>query len=949
VYSPLIQGGFVWKWTDDSQRLILSHFDEICNSPSQIYHLALPWCPPSSWIHKYYTIELLQVPKAVMGAGTEWGPCSRTVSFNDYPLCLLYWNNTVAVGSTSGAVIILDVVTGSQVAVLSSHTSWVGSVAFSSDGRSLVSGSDDTTVKFWDIQTGGVIRTFCGHTDWVNSVAISVDCSRIVSGSADSTIRLWDIQTRECLCIIEQHGPVHYVCFSPMDPRHIISISCGKVWNWDFDGHQISPTYNGAHIDFSPDHTQFALCNEKVITIQNSDSRVIVAELCGADNKITHCCFSPDGRLVAAAAGDTAYVWDITGQGPHPVETFVGHTNQITSLVFSSPSSLISTSEDRLVKFWQISPLSTSPVAIDLESTSPPIQSISLQAGAGVAIPSNEDRAVDNPGQIYFHFLLQCTHSLTVEPLVPDIYSYSQGAQYHYSNQKCCLQGTQETVLGVIESWAKDLNKPPIFWLNGLVGTGKSTIACSVLEWCDAHDQLGSSFFCLHNTNNQTGNTYLIPTLAIQLAQMHPKVQSTLGSLLQSNPDIIYESLLDQMEKLIVEPLKSADVPTIIVIDALDDWIDDESQSAILSAVEYWIKEMPKVKFLVTSQPKPHILASFYFPLFGGLADTFTLDGTMSSLVNNDIQVFLRHELSGLAKKKGLDNWPTTAQLDLLCDRAAGLFVYAVATVKFLDNTLRMPNKQYTIIERSPDDTVHEGTVEGVHRGLSLDSLCNSIFEAAFRNNDVEDDAIVCSVLAAVVLVTHPLPPSAIAKLICLDVKEVVSILGSIQPLLRLQEDPDEPVYPFHKLLSDLLTSTTRCVDERFYIPPKKFHSEIALNCLKLMNETLEDNLSFQHQHTTRPREPLLENIALKYACTSWHIHLSKSREDVDVLIPILHHFLENKFMAWLEVFGALEADPVSALKKTISWLHKVQLSLLCKYLPTLTYVKLGGRRQTTP
>ena len=879
-----------------------------------------------------------------MRARTEWGPCSRTVSFNDYLLCLSYWSNTIAVGSTSGAVIILCAVTGSQAAILSGHKKWVRSVAFSSDGGLLVSGSDDKTVKLWDMQTGGVVGTFHGHSYQVQSVSISADHTKIVSGSADSTIRLWDIQTWECLYIIEQHGPVHYVGFSSMGPGYTISISCGKVWLWDANGHQIPPTYNGTHITFSPDHTQFALSNGNFVTVQNSDSRVTVAEFY-VTNNTGHYCFSPDCRFIAAAAGHTAYVWDITSPGPHLVETFFGHTNNITSLVFSSPSSLISTSEDRSVKFWQIGLFSTDPVPIDLESISPAIQSISLQAGVGIAILSDEERMVTNPGQTFFHFLLQYTHSPAVELLVPDMYSHIQGAQYYHSNQQGCLQGTQEIALDVIKSWAKDSNRPPILWLNGLIGTGKSTIAQSVLEWCNTHGQLGSSFLCPHNTNGHR-NTHLIFALAIQLAQKHPTVQSTLGSLLQSNPDIVYESPLDQMEKLIVEPLKSADIPATIIIDALDDWIDDESQSAILSAVEYWIEEMPKVKFLVTSRPKPHILASFHFPLFSGLADIFTLDGTMSSLVNNDIQVFLKHELSGLAEQKRLDNWPTTAQLDLLCDRAAGLFVYAVATVKFLDNTFRMPDKQYSIIERSPDDTVHEGTVEGVHRGLSLDSLCNSIFEAAFRNNDVEDDAIVCSVLASVVLVTHSLPPSAIANLICLDVKEVISILGSIQPLLRLQEDPDQPVYPFHKLLSDLLTSPIRCVDERFYISPKKFHSEIALNCLKLMNETLEDNLSFQYQHTTEPRvELLLENIALKYACTSWHIHLSKSREDVDALIPTLYHFLENKFMAWLEVFGTLEADPVFALKKTISWLHKVQLSLLCKHLPTLTYVKLGGRR----
>ena len=475
-----------------------------------------------------------------------------------------------------------------------------------------------------------------------------------------------------------------------------------------------------------------------------------------------------------------------------------------------------------------------------------------------------------------------------------------------------------------IKIWAEDSNQPPILWLNGCIGMGKSTIAQSFLEWCNKHIQLCSSFFCPHNHSNYS-NLHPAFALAIQLAQKHPKVQFALVTLLRSNPDIVYQPTLDQVEKLIVTPLKLADVPTIIIIDALDDWINDESQSALLSAIESWIQEIPKVKFFITSQPKPHILASFQFPFFSGLAGISDLNDTMSDLVDDDIRVFLKHELTELAKQKGVHNWPTTTQLDLLCNRAAGLFVYAVATVRFLDNTFRAPDEQYTIIEHSPDDTIHEGMIEGVHRELSLDSLCNSIFQASFRNNDAEDDTIVCSVLACVVLAAPPLPPSAIADLICLEVEEVLCILGLIQPLLRLNEDPNQPVNPFHKLLSDLLTSPIRCIDNRFYIPPAKFHSEIALNCLKLINETLGDSFSFYSQNPMVPEvKHLDERIALKYACTSWHNHLSKSREDIPPLVPALFHFLEDRFVPWLEVLGVLGVDPRDALNKTILWLHEV-------------------------
>jgi len=507
---------------------------------------------------------------------------------------------------------------------------------------------------------------------------------------------------------------------------------------------------------------------------------------------------------------------------------------------------------------------------------------------------------------------------------MPDISSHAQGARYQYAEQKGCLWGTHKTTLEAIKSWANDFGRSPIFWLNGLAGTGKSTIAQSIMEWCDVQGQLGSSFFHSHDINNHSSHHLIFPTLAVQLAHQHPKVRSILLPLLQSNPDIVYESPSDQVEKLIVKPLKSADVPAIIVIDALDEWTDDTSQFTTLSAIEYWVREIPKVKFLITSRPKPHILASFQLPLLSGLADVFTLQGIMPDLINNDIRIFLKHELSGLAARNGLDSWLTGTQLDLLCGRAAGLFVYAVATVKFLGHKNTSPDEQYAIILHSPDDTVHEGTVEGVHRGMSLDSLCTSIFQTSFRNNDAEDDAVVRSVFANMILVTRPLPPSAIADLICLEVGDVMSILGSVQPLLRLQEDPEQPVYPFHKLLSDFLTSPTRCVDERFYIAPGKFHSKIALSCLRLMNETLVDSLLPQH-HTVN------SEAALEYACGSWHIHLAESREDIFAIIPALRQFLEEKILVWLEKFSGPGAapDPVFALNKTISWLREVRLGLL--------------------
>ena len=73
------------------------------------------------------------------------------------------------------------------------HTSVVNAVAFSNDGRLVVSGGADNLIKLWDVATGRLIRTLAGHGDWINSVSISPDRTQLVSAGRDGTMKLWDI------------------------------------------------------------------------------------------------------------------------------------------------------------------------------------------------------------------------------------------------------------------------------------------------------------------------------------------------------------------------------------------------------------------------------------------------------------------------------------------------------------------------------------------------------------------------------------------------------------------------------------------------------------------------------------------------------------------------------------------------------------------------------------
>ena len=72
----------------------------------------------------------------------------------------------------------------------------------------------------------------------------------------------------------------------------------------------------------------------------------------------------------------------------------------------------------------------------------------------------------------------------------------ANGAEHRHGERKSCLKGTRAAVLNAIELWARDFGKSPVYWLNGLAGTGKSTIAKTIADRLFADGRLGASFFC---------------------------------------------------------------------------------------------------------------------------------------------------------------------------------------------------------------------------------------------------------------------------------------------------------------------------------------------------------------------------------------------------------------------------------------------------------------------
>jgi len=469
-----------------------------------------------------------------------------------------------------------------------------------------------------------------------------------------------------------------------------------------------------------------------------------------------------------------------------------------------------------------------------------------------------------------------------------------------------------------------DFGKPPVYWLNGLAGTGKSAIAQTIAEKTFADGKLGASFFCSRGVEDRSNLKFIFPTLAVQLAHKYPEIRSILVRLIRADSRIAGESLNNQMDKLIVRPLKETAISTVIVIDALDECEDEEPASAILSVLRRFVSELPKVKFFVTGRPDPHIRAGFRPLLLAEATDVFVLHKVDPLLVNSDIRRFLKHSFMEIAQRRpGMDDWPSEEQLDLLCERAAGLFVYAVATIKFLDHKNNDPRGQLDRLLQSSGSGVREGRTR-LKAKTTLDSLYSSILVEAFDDDEPEDDPKTRSVLGAVVLAVNPLSPCTIAALLGFRITDVALRLSSVHSLLLLEEDNDSPVRPFHKSFPDFITDPERCVDGKFRVFPPDHHFELLIGCLELMNRGLEKNMCKLPDGVTNSevgdlgeRADQYINAGLQYACRSWHKHLIGAVPSrMFEIEPTLLRFLEGKFLFWLEVLSVLGAvrEAVDAL-----------------------------------
>jgi WD40 repeat protein/uncharacterized caspase-like protein len=255
-----------------------------------------------------------------------------------------------------------DTATGREIRTISTFS--LNSIALSPDGRQIVSGSGsymaggENTLKLWDAVTGREIRSI---NQQVSSVAFSPDGKNIISGSSDKTVRLWDTATgREIGTYSGQSTDVGELIFTP-DGKQIISSFGKKIILWDIvTGREIKSFFlnlnDMSSLAFSSDGRQVVSGEKwlKIIKLWDIETGQEIRTFSGHSGLVNYVTFSPDKRQILSG-GDyedkTIKLWDTTTG--REIRTFSGHSSHILSLAFSPDGRyILSGSWDETIKLW---------------------------------------------------------------------------------------------------------------------------------------------------------------------------------------------------------------------------------------------------------------------------------------------------------------------------------------------------------------------------------------------------------------------------------------------------------------------------------------------------------------------------------------------------------------------------------------------------------------------
>ncbi|KAJ0418292.1 hypothetical protein BJY00DRAFT_315023 [Aspergillus carlsbadensis] len=486
---------------------------------------------------------------------------------------------------------------------------------------------------------------------------------------------------------------------------------------------------------------------------------------------------------------------------------------------------------------------------------------------------------------------------------------------YLNQHENECFPGTRTRIINQIKEWATSPDGKCIFWLNGMAGTGKSTISRTVAR-SFRRGMLGASFFFKRGEDDRGNAMKFISTISSQLARNVPVLAPNIRKALENHPELSTKSLKEQFEKLLLQPFlglpqNPAKIPTILlVVDALDECEPPEDVRLIVQLLsELRNVSTAKVRLFITSRPE--------LPVRMGLMGSpdahhdLALHEIPEEEIREDITLFLQQRLHDIRQQRGLHpDWPGNENVKKLVKISLPLFVFASTVCRVLEDP-----------QWDPDDSLAE-ILSRENEDSRLGPIYIPILDKLLANQSNSKKATLIQefqgIVGPLILLGFTMSVTDLSRLICKPENLIRLRLDSLHSVLNVPALDTDRIRPFHLSFREfLLDPNTRGITP-FWVDERAVHSRLFKLCLNRLQKELKKNCfqlpdygSTSFWSRRRNASGVENDIRLEflYACLFWADHLIKSiPSEKDIFDGV--GFLRDHFLHWLEVICSVDRTP---------------------------------------
>ncbi len=475
-----------------------------------------------------------------------------------------------------------------------------------------------------------------------------------------------------------------------------------------------------------------------------------------------------------------------------------------------------------------------------------------------------------------------------------------------YSRTLCCMGGTRESILDGIITWVTNgSGSSNIYWIYGLPGIGKTSLAHSICQTLDEQNQLVGAFFCQRDDPNSSEPRNIIPTLIYKLAGISPNFRRIVAERLRSNQNLTAESMKDTLflDFILSMPAQPNEHPLAFVIDALDECGNSKSRPDVLKALADAAALAPWLKIIITSRPEADI--ERFFDGLTGLSHS-SYDLATDQKASDDLRTFARSQFESLASHWHLPTpWPEESDFNRVISRANGLFIFIKTLVLALEQCA------------DPEECLKETLRGSAGTGLeSLYGLYSSILKA---HSNIS--GFWRMIVAITTVQYRPLCKEPLAKLTGVKPYLVETFVDSLGSLLYRGEGANGAIRVRHLSISDYFLSD-RC---GYQGNLREAHAQQGIACLDTMVKELRFNICklddsrLANTNVKDLQSRIEENISdpLQYSSLYWSNHLCFSPDSLTRdprVLGKLKGFFEGLYpLFWIEVLSIMGMVPIGA------------------------------------